>query len=136
MTYYESYQKYENNNDITKAKKDFEKITKIIEKYPDRVPVHFCINKNITLKKVCKDYINNNYKLLKALVPKNMKYHELITHIRANYIALNSSKYALVCFCNDKLIPHQDTISSIWKKSRTSDYDALLVRIETENTFG
>ena len=125
-------------DDISNILEDTNKMKKIIEKYNDRIPINLFVNKKIELnesKKINKN-ITNNYNLLKALVPKNMKYHEFILYMRKNYINLKSANNSIICFCNNKLIPNNNTINELWVKNKESEYASLKIIIDTENTFG
>tara|TARA_E500000178_G_scaffold274082_1_gene272564 strand:+ start:109 stop:522 length:414 start_codon:yes stop_codon:yes gene_type:complete len=125
------------NKNIPGGKSDWNKLQVIIKKHSDRVPVHFYLNKKITINatRVNRE-IDKNYNILKALVPKEMKYQELLMFIRTKYLELNNSKQSIICFCKGKLIPHHLSTNELWDKNDQEYFKPLIIKVESENTFG
>ena len=99
--------------------------SKIIEKYPDRIP--------IIVEKSIKSTLKDNIDKKKYLVPKTLSFSQFIYIIRKR-IKINESE-ALFVFVNNKIAPSNLSIETIYNKSK--DEDGFLYVIYTnENTFG
>ncbi len=130
-------QNISSNDSVSEGKNNGVKLQMIIKKHSDRVPVHFYLNKKIIIKATRVNRVNDtNYNILKALVPKQMKYQELLMFIRTKYLELNNSKQSIICFCKGKLIPHHLTTNELWDKNDQSCFKPLVIIVEIENTFG
>lgn len=101
-------------------------IKKIMEKYPDRIPLYVSRSKN---DKTLPD-INNN----KFIVPDNITVSDLITIIRKR-IKLGSET-SIFLFVNKKTIPSgSDTMSVLYEQYKNED-DMLMIEYCGENVFG
>ena len=98
--------------------------TKIILKYPDRIPV--IVNK-------CNKSKLNTLKKNKFLVEKDMKYMNFIFTIRNN-IDLDKSQ-SLFTLVNNTLINGNQTMGEIYNDHKNED-GFLYVVYTSENTFG
>lgn len=101
-------------------------IKKIMEKYPDRVPVYVSRSKN---DKTLPD-INNN----KFIVPDNITVSDLITIIRKRIKI--GSETSIFIFVNKKTIPSgSDTMGSLYEEHKNED-EMLMIEYCGENVFG
>lgn len=98
--------------------------TKIILKYPDRVPV--IVNK-------CNKSTLNKLKKNKFLVEKDMTFTNFIFTIRKN-IELDKS-HALFTLVNNTLVNGNQTMGEIYNDHKNED-GFLYVVYTSENTFG
>lgn len=97
---------------------------KILEKYPDRVPVY--VNKKEG-SNVC-DIEKHKY-----LVPKDMTVGQFIYVLRKN-IKLKSNE-ALFVFINNIIVCNTDLMGEVYNKNKNDD-KFLYVIYSSENTFG
>lgn len=100
---------------------------RLLNKYPDRVPV---IIENNKLNK--SEYIIEKSKS-KYLIPKELHVSELIILIRKN-IKMDSSK-AIFIFVDNVLVPLNSNVGSIYNLYKNPD-GFLYVTFSCENTFG
>lgn len=98
--------------------------TKIIEKYPDRVPIIVEICDDSTLKNIDKN---------KYLVPKDLTFSQFLYIIRKR-INLNEAE-ALFLFINGKLVPSNKSMNEVYEVDKDED-GFLYVNYTNENTFG
>ena len=97
---------------------------KIMDKYPDKVPIIVNHHKSCTLKKIDKN---------KYLVPKDITMSQF-TYIIRKRLVLNNSE-AIFIYINNVLIPSSNTIGEIYNDHHDSD-GFLYVVYTNENTFG
>ena len=97
---------------------------KIIEKYPDRIPIIVEKCTESTLKDIDKQ---------KYLVPKDLTFSQFLYIIRKR-INLNEAE-ALFLFVNNKLVPSNMSINEIYNSDKCED-GFLYVNYTNENTFG
>ena len=110
------------NIDLLKRKQES---TRIIAKYPDRIPI-IC-EKNINNKNV-PELDKNKY-----LVPSDLTIGQFVYVIRKR-IKL-SPEQAIYVFINDKLFPTSALLHDVYKKNKDED-GFLYVCYSGENTFG
>jgi len=117
-----------NENDLSKR---ISESTRIISKFPDRIPV-IVLTKNVTLEKLLKKN--------KFLVPYDLSVSYLLANIRSQ-IKLDPSK-ALFLFCDNALLSGSQSLNQIYTTYRKkhnigpSKDNFLYMSIEEENTFG
>lgn len=101
-------------------------IKKIMEKYPDRVPVYVSRSKK---DKTLPDISNNKF-----IVPDNITVGDLITIIRKRIkIGQDTS---IFIFVNESVIPAgSSTIRTLYEEYKNSD-DMLIIEYCGENVFG
>ena len=105
--------------------KRIEESERILEKYPDRIPV--IVEKNIQCNEL--DDIDRN----KYLVPKDLTYGQFIYIIRKRLKI--SPNQALFIFCDSILYNNNISMNEIYQTSK--DDDGYLYMLYTcENTFG
>ena len=111
---------YKNNTDF-----DFRinESKKILEKYPDKIPLIVEKSKN------CEYDIDKN----KYLVPKDIKMQQLIFIIRKR-IKIKDSE-SIFIYVNNVLPPSASYISEIYDNNKDDD-GFLYINYSTENTFG
>tara|TARA_Y100001958_G_C21239591_1_gene566877 strand:- start:1401 stop:1745 length:345 start_codon:yes stop_codon:yes gene_type:complete len=111
---------YKNNTDF-----DFRinESKKILEKYPDKIPLIVEKSKN------CEYDIDKN----KYLVPKDIKMQQLIFIIRKR-IKIKDSE-SIFIYVNNVLPPSSSYISEIYDNNKDDD-GFLYINYSTENTFG
>ena len=97
---------------------------KILEKYPDRIPIIVEKNKNCKINNIDKN---------KFLVPSNMVLTQFIYTIRKR-IKLDSSE-ALFFFINDNVVTNSSTILELYNIHKDKD-GFLYIIYNSENTFG
>lgn len=98
---------------------------RILNKYPDRVPVILVKNKDsCSIPDINKT---------KYLVPKDMKMNEFIFTIRKNLTI--KSEQALFLIINNKIPTSSDTMGHIYLNDKNKD-GFLYVVYSNENTFG
>jgi GABA(A) receptor-associated protein len=95
---------------------------RMLDKYPDRVPIIIEVTTNDIELKKCK-----------YLVPKDITCGQFLYVIR-NYINLEP-KEALFMFVSDTLPGTNETIANIYNLYKESDL-FLYIKISKENTFG
>jgi GABA(A) receptor-associated protein len=113
--------------DFKKKKTEEERIkesTKIIEKYPDRIPI--VVEK--CSKSTVQDIDKNKY-----LVPNDMTLSQFLYIIRKR-INLETSE-ALFFFINNTLCNNTLLLSEVYNKLKDKD-GFLYIEYSTENTFG
>uniref|UniRef100_A0A6C0C650 Autophagy-related protein n=1 Tax=viral metagenome TaxID=1070528 RepID=A0A6C0C650_9ZZZZ len=113
--------------DFKKKKTEEERIkesTKIIEKYPDRIPIVVEKSK----KSKVKDIDKNKY-----LVPNDMTLSQFLYIIRKR-INLDTSE-ALFFFVNNTLCNNTLLLSEVYNKFKDKD-GFLYIEYSSENTFG
>ena len=96
---------------------------KILDKYPDKIPLIVEKSKN------CQYDIDKN----KYLVPKDIKMQQLIFIIRKR-IKIKDSE-AIFIYVNNVLPPSSSYISEIYNSNKDDD-GFLYINYSTENTFG
>ena len=96
---------------------------KILDKYPDKIPLIIEKSKN------CEYDIDKN----KYLVPKNIKMQQLIFIIRKR-IKIKDSE-SIFIYVNNVLPPSSSCISEIYDSNKDDD-GFLYINYSTENTFG
>jgi GABA(A) receptor-associated protein len=104
-----------------------DQISKILNKYPDRIPV--IINKRETDTTNTLPSLDNN----KYLLPRTFKYYEFILLIRKK-IKLESNK-AIFVFVDNILPPNNTTLEELYSNYKDPD-GYLYVTYCLENTFG
>ena len=115
----------------TELSENISESTRILSKYPDRIPV-IIKTKNQKLAKMLKKN--------KFLVPKDLSIAYLLLSIRKQ-ISMDKSK-ALFIFCDNTLISGSEMVNVIYneykyKHNIKQDSDNFLyLSIEEENTFG
>lgn len=98
---------------------------KIIEKYPERIP--------IIVEKSSRSTFKDDIDKKKYLVPKTLSFSQFIYIIRKR-IKIKECE-ALFIFVNNKIAPSNSSIEAIYSKCK--DQDGFLYVIYTnENTFG
>ena len=97
---------------------------KILEKYPDRVPVYVNKKEGSVLEEIDRH---------KYLVPKEMTMGNFIYVLRKN-IKLKPEQ-ALFVFVNNLIVSNSDLMSSIYEQHKDKDL-FLHVIYSSENTFG
>jgi GABA(A) receptor-associated protein len=97
---------------------------RIKNKYPNRIPIIVCKDKNCKLVNIDKQ---------KFLVPKDMNMGQFIYIIRKR-ISLESSE-ALFVLVNHHLIPGNNVLDEVYEKHKDKD-GFLYVSYTSENTFG
>jgi|TARA_Y100000389_G_scaffold87245_1_gene83825 GABA(A) receptor-associated protein len=113
--------------DFKKKKTEEERIkesTKIIEKYPDRIPIVVEKSKNSKVKDIDKN---------KYLVPSDMTLSQFLYIVRKR-IDLDTSE-ALFFFINNTLCNNTMLLSEVYNKFKDKD-GFLYIEYSTENTFG
>ena len=113
---------------LTKNKSDNlkESIKKIIEKYPDRVPVF--------VKRSSKDKLLPNIDNNKYIVPENITVSEFITIIRKR-VKLGEET-SIFLFLNGNVIPNgSDLMVNLYKEYKNED-EMLIIEYCGENVFG
>jgi len=100
--------------------------TRILEKYPDRIPI-IC-EKNIYAKKNCPDIDK-----IKYLVPNDLTIGQFMYVIRKRLKI--SCEYALFIFINGYIPPSSEFIFNLYNKLKDND-GYLYVTYSFENTFG
>ena len=98
--------------------------TKIIEKYPDRVPIIVEICDDSTLKNIDKN---------KYLVPKDLTFSQFLYIIRKR-IKLDKSQ-SIFLMVNDTVCPSNTPISVVYDEHKNKD-GFLYIIYASENTFG
>jgi GABA(A) receptor-associated protein len=101
-----------------------DKIYKIVQRYPNRIPVFIDKSSKSNLESLKKN---------KYLVNSNMTLGEYMFYIRKE-INLSSSK-ALFFYFNNNLESCSNTMGALFKKHKNKDY-VLVIVYDTENTFG
>lgn len=97
--------------------------TKILDKYPNKIPLIIEKSKN------CIYYINKN----KYLLPKDIKVYQLNFIIRKR-LNINKSD-ALFIYINNIIPPSNNLISDIYEDFKDKD-GFLYITYSNENTFG
>lgn len=97
---------------------------KIMEKYPDKIPVIVTKFKNTDLPEINKS---------KFIVPKDMNFTNFVYIIR-KHIKISSEK-AIFITINNKLCPSNSTIGEIYENMKNDD-GFLYMQYSSENTFG
>jgi GABA(A) receptor-associated protein len=97
---------------------------KIIEKYPDRIPIIVEKSADSNLKDIDKQ---------KYLVPKELTFSQFLYIIRKR-IHLNEAE-ALFIFINNKLVPSNKSMNEVYDVDKDED-GFLYVTYTNENTFG
>lgn len=115
MSYKEKFSFFERN---AEAKK-------MLEKYPNRIPVIVEVAKNCGLKPLSKQ---------KFLVPNELTMGQFIYVIRKRIPDFKPNQ-ALFLFCDNVLVPTSITIESIYDEHKSDD-DFLYCTVALENTFG
>ena len=114
-------------SDFKKSKTENERLTessKIIEKYPNRIPIIIEKDKKSKIKDIDKN---------KFLVPNDMTLGQFMYVIRKR-IKLDSSQ-ALFFFINNILCNNTQTLSEIYNIYKDND-GFLYITYTSENTFG
>ena len=114
-------------SNFKKSKSENERITessKIIERYPDRIPIIVEKNKKSKIKDIDKN---------KFLVPNDMTMGQFMYVIRKR-IKLDS-KEALFFFVNNSLCNNTLSLSEVYKTYKDKD-GFLYIVYTSENTFG
>lgn len=114
-------------SNFKKSKSENERITessKIIERYPDRIPIIVEKDKKCKIKDIDKN---------KFLVPNDMTLGQFMYVIRKR-IKLDSTE-ALFFFVNNVLCNNTQTLSEIYKTYKDKD-GFLYIVYTSENTFG
>jgi GABA(A) receptor-associated protein len=114
-------------NNFKNSKSENDRIiesSKILEKYPDRIPIIIEKDKKCKLKNIDKN---------KYLVPKNMTLGQFIYVIRKR-IDIDSSE-ALFFFINNILCNNTQNINEIYNTYKDND-GFLYIVYTSENTFG
>jgi len=101
-----------------------EEANRILEKYPDRIPIICERNKNSTIEKVDKK---------KFLVPKDLTVGQFMYVLRKR-IKLKPEQ-AIFLFVNNTLPPVSSTIGNIYSKHKDSDNFIYFI-YSGENVFG
>jgi hypothetical protein len=101
---------------------------KIIEKYPDKVPIIIEFSKVIQLIKPKNDNV------LKMLVSNYQTTRFIHTELN-KYVNLNPAETILV-YCNNKMMPLTELIDFYYQKNKNPQDDCLHLFVTTENTFG
>jgi microtubule-associated protein 1 light chain len=102
-----------------------EKITNMLVKYPDKIPVVLKITNENKIKMEQK----------KFLIPNDLTLTEFMFTIRRR-MTLNSTQAFFIYF-NDKYMERQtETMQNIYNKYQSPDDKILYVTISAENTFG
>ena len=99
-------------------------IDKLLNKYPNRVPIKVTVDKNI-----------NQIGTTQFLVPKNYTVAKFMMIVRSK---INITKdQALFLLINNELPPSSDLISNIYSKYNTSTGKRYIdAYLKLENTFG
>jgi GABA(A) receptor-associated protein len=111
---------FKKNNEFLKRKHE---ATRIIAKYPDRVPI-ICERANNKIPKIDKR---------KYLVPRDLTVGQFLYVIRKR-IKLNPEQ-AIFCFINNQLPPTSALIGVIYEKHKDKDL-FLYIKYSGESTFG
>jgi len=98
--------------------------SRILNKYPDRVPIIVCKDKNCTLSEIDKQ---------KYLVPQDMNLGQFIYVIRKR-IRLQPNE-ALFVLVNNVLMASNKSLQDIYECNKGSD-GFLYIVYSSENTFG
>ena len=130
-TFKNQYRNYDNNKVISeinyKEKTDFEKrqeeSTRILEKYPNRVPI---ICERLTKKVPLLDRS-------KYLCPRDLTMGNFMYVIRKR-LKLNEAT-AIYLFINESLVPVSKDLGAIYEEKKDQD-GFLYVRYDSETTFG
>ena len=97
---------------------------KILEKYPDRVPVYVNKKEGSTVEEITKH---------KYLVPKDMTMGNFIYVLRKN-ITLKSSQ-ALFVFVDNLIVSNSEMMGEVYNRHKNED-KFLYVIYSSESTFG
>ena len=114
-------------SDFKKSKTENERLTessKIIEKYPNRIPIIIEKDKKSKIKDIDKN---------KFLVPNDMTLGQFIYVVRKR-IKLDPTE-ALFFFVNNILCNNTQTLGEIYKTYKDKD-GFLYIKYTSENTFG
>jgi len=98
--------------------------SRILNKYPDRVPIIVCKDTNCPLPDIDKQ---------KYLVPIDMNLGQFIYVIRKR-IKLQPNE-ALFVLVNNSLMPSNKSIQSVYETNKSND-GFLYITYSSENTFG
>lgn len=97
---------------------------KIMEKYPDKIPIIVTKFKNTDLPVINKS---------KFIVPKDMNFRNFVYIIR-KYIKISSEK-AIFITINGRLCPSNESLGEIYDNMKNDD-GFLYMEYSSENTFG
>ena len=98
--------------------------SRILHKYPDRIPIIVCKDKNCTLLDIDKQ---------KYLVPQDMNLGQFMYVIRKR-IQLQSNE-ALFILVNYSLMPSNTSLQDVYENNKSKD-GFLYITYSSENTFG
>ena len=98
--------------------------SRILNKYPDRIPIIVCKDKNCSLLDIDK---------LKYLVPQDMNLGQFMYVIRKR-IRLRPNE-ALFVLVNNSLIPSNKSLQEVYESNKDTD-GFLYIVYSSENTFG
>ena len=98
--------------------------SRILNKYPDRIPIVVCKDKNCSLLDIDKQ---------KYLVPQDMSLGQFMYVIRKR-IRLQPNE-ALFVLVNNSLIPSNKSLQEIYESNKDTD-GFLYIVYSSENTFG
>jgi len=98
--------------------------SRILNKYPDRIPIIVCKDKNCSLLDIDKQ---------KYLVPQDMSLGQFMYVIRKR-IRLQPNE-ALFVLVNNSLIPSNKSLQEIYESNKDTD-GFLYIVYSSENTFG
>jgi len=104
--------------------KRIEESKRILDKYPERIPV---------ICEQAKGGKLNNLTKFKFLIPKELTMGQFIYVIRKK-IKLDSNQ-AIFLFINNKLIPTAELMSNIYEDEKDEDF-FLYISYSAESTFG
>jgi len=113
----------EYKNSISEDKR-IQECSRILNKYPDRVPIIVCKGKGCDLPDIDKQ---------KYLVPSDMNLGQFIYVIRQR-IKLNQNE-ALFILVNNSLMPGNKSLHTIYESNKDPD-GFLYIVYSSENTFG
>ena len=120
---------FKNNSNNFKNKFKFDHRKKeserIMNKYPDRIPVIIERAKNSDVQSIDKN---------KYLVPNDLKMSQLLWVVRKR-LKLDSSCALFLFTVNGTLHPNTEYVSSVYEKSHNED-GFLYLNYTSENTFG
>lgn len=104
---------------------DKRKIDNILKKFPDKVPIIFKTNSNLSISKIYKE---------KFIVPKDITISQLIYVIKKR-ISIPPEK-AIFIYIQDKIMPNLNSLVSENYEKYKSEDNILYISYSTENTFG
>ena len=109
---------------MTETKETREESKRVLERYPDKVPIIVDIAKDCSLKPLDKN---------KYIVPNDMTMGQFLYVIRKK-IEIKSGD-AIFIFCNKCLVKNSDTLLSVYNINKHEN-GFLYFTVSTESTFG